>query len=125
MMPFTNHIQVVDIKGSDLMGIFDVMATTNGNGVSRGVDVTFDPETQKTLTAKLNGRRIDPGKTYRVATINYLVGGGDYMEGFTRSTVVASSKDKLYDELVDYVCNDKTLPRRINPDKTVRMHPAK
>lgn len=125
MMPFTNYIQVVDIKGSDLMDIFDVMATTNGNGVSRGVDVTFDPETQKTLAAKLNGRRIDPGKTYRVATINYLVGGGDYMEGFTRSTVVASSKDKLYDELVDYVRNDKALPRRINPDKTVRMHPAK
>lgn len=125
MMPFTNYIQVVDIKGSDLMSVFDVMASTNGNGVSKGVDVVFDPQTKKTLSAKLNGKNIDPNKTYRVVTINYLAGGGDYMTGFTRGTIVASSKDKVFDELVDYVRNDKSIPRRLNPDKTVRMHPVK
>ena len=125
MMPFTNYIQVVDIKGSDLMSVFDVMASTNGNGVSKGVDVVFDPQTKKTLSAKLNGKNIDPNKTYRVVTINYLAGGGDYMTGFTRGTIVASSKDKVFDELVDYVRNDKFIPRRLNPDKTVRMHPVK
>lgn len=125
MMPFTNYIQVVDIKGSDLMSVFDVMASTNGNGISKGVDVAFDPQTKKTVSAKLHGNDIDPNKTYRIVTINYLVGGGDYMTGFTRSTVVASSKDKVYDELVDYVRNDKSLPHRLNPDKTVRMHPVK
>ena len=44
------------------------------------------------------------------------------MTGFTRGKIVASSKDKVFDELVDYVRNDKSLPRRLNPDKTVRMH---
>lgn len=125
MMPFTNYIQVVDIKGSDLMSVFDVMASTNGNGVSKGVDVSFDPQTKKTISAKLNGKNIDPDKIYRVVTINYLAGGGDYMTGFTRGTIVASSKDKVFDELVDYVRNDKSLPRCLNPDKTIRMHPVK
>lgn len=124
IMPFTNYIQVVDIKGSDLMSIFDVMASTNGNGISKGVDVAFDPQTKKTVSAKLNGKDIDPDRTYRVVTINYLAGGGDYMTGFTRGKIVASSNDKVFDELVDYVRNDKTLPRRINPDKTIRMHPV-
>ena len=124
MMPFTNYIQVVDIKGSDLMSVFDVMASTNGNGVSKGVDVAFNPQTKKAVSAKLHGKSIDPNKTYRVVTINYLAGGGDYMTGFTRGKIVASSKDKVFDELVDYVRNDKSLPRRLNPDKTVRMHPV-
>lgn len=124
MMPFTNYIQVVDIKGKDLLAIFDVMATTDGNALSKGMDVAYNPKTKKAVSAKFNGKNIEPEKTYRVVTINYLAGGGDYMTPFKNGTIVASSNVMVFDELIDYVRNDKKLPRRLNPDKTVRMYPV-
>lgn len=42
ILPFRNYVTVIDVKGSDLRSVFDVMAKTDGNGVSRNVKVTYD-----------------------------------------------------------------------------------
>lgn len=120
LQPFANHVQVIDVKGSDLKEAFDVMAQRGGDGVSDGVEAVFDPATKKCLSITINGKPLDPDKTYTVATINYLANGGDYMAPLTRHTLRASSPNLVYEDLLDYV---KSLNnKKINPSDSPRMH---
>jgi len=101
MMPFRNKIVVLDINGSDLIEAFDVMKARGGDAVS-GIT---DPST------------INPHKTYRIATVDYLANGGDYMTPLTRAKRVAQSDNWVYDDLLTFIAANP----EINPSDEIRM----
>lgn len=105
MLPFRNYITVVELKGSDLKEIFAVMAKTEGNGVSDNVAATYyaGGDSYAPGDVTIDGKPIDDNKSYRVATINYLAEGGDYMTAFRRGTVTATSPNWVYDDFLDYI----------------------
>ena len=129
MMPFNNRVQVIDILGSDLLPAFTQMARVGGNGVSRGVDIAFEPKTAshdaRILSATINGEPLDPARTYRVATIDYVAQGGDYMPTMAHHTQVASSPTEVYKDLLAYLRTGAHAGRKINPPATARMHSAR
>ncbi len=118
MMPFDNRVEVLALKGSDLKAALDVMAARGGDGVSREVDVVMADG--KSASVTVNGKPLDPDKTYHVATIDYLAKGGDYMEPLTRGTVEAKSGDVLYNDFIAWI---KANGRGIKADNTKRMRP--
>lgn len=119
MQPFANKVLVLEISGKDLLEAFDVMATRGGDGVSSEVDAKFDPSTRRCTSVLLNGKPIDPAATYRVATIDYLANGGDYMTPLTRGKVIATSDAIVYNDLIDYIKARRNKP--INPSDRPRM----
>ncbi len=125
MLPFNNRVWVIDIKGRDLMTAFEQMARIGGNGVSEGVDIKFEAGTAaldyndaKIESVTINGSPIDLDRTYRVATIDYLAKGGDYMPTLKNHTLVAQSAGVVYDDVLAYIKQHKTL----NPSSKRRMH---
>ncbi|MDE6535200.1 MAG: bifunctional metallophosphatase/5'-nucleotidase [Muribaculaceae bacterium] len=86
MMPFNNRIVVLDILGTDLIDAFKVMDSRGGD-----ISVGLDPQ------------GINPEATYRIATIDYLANGGDYMEPLTRGKIIATSTKIAYEDLLDYL----------------------
>ena len=122
MVPFANFVTVLDVKGSDLLDVFDVMAMTDGNGISRNVRAIYtkDDSSAKTLSVLVDGKQIDPAKTYRVATIDYLAKGGDYMSGLTRGNIVAQSKLPVFEELLRYLTDGKGKGRDLGGDPAER-----
>lgn len=130
MMPFNNRVQVIDIKGKDLMDAFNVMAAVDGNGVSDGVEIVYVPGTEElskkdayVTSATLNGKPIDPERTYRVATIDYIANGGDYMSTMRNHRLVAESPTVVYDDVLDYLRKGHGRKKKINPPTAPRMHP--
>ena len=116
MLPFDNHIQIIDIKGADLLDAFRQMAAIGGNGVSDGVEINYTTTTDgkpEIISARLNGKDIEPDSTYRVATIDYLANGGDYMPTLANHTTVASSSDVLYNDVLVYLRGQKN--KKQNP----------
>ncbi len=108
LMPFNNRIQVIDIKGSELIPAFRQMANIGGNGVSKGVVVKYRKsqtagEKPEIESITINGQTLDPEKTYRVATIDYLAGGGDYMPTLANHKLVKESEDVLYNDVLKYI----------------------
>lgn len=101
MMPFRNKIVVIEIKGSDLIDAFEVMKARGGDAVSGITDAS----------------KINPDKTYRIATIDYLANGGDYMTPLTKGKVIAQSSGWVYDELLSYL-HDNPI---VNPSSEIRM----
>ncbi len=119
--PFDNSIVVLDIKGSDLLENIGIMAAQEGNGVSGNVKVLYDPSTHEVNSATIDGKPIDPERHYRLATIDYLAAGNDYMEPLKRAVPMAKSKNVLYLELMDRFQKGKMDHLTANPDKTARM----
>lgn len=93
MMPFNNRIVILDISGADLLEAFKVMDARGGD-----IAVGVTPASG-----------INPNLTYRIATIDYLANGGDYMEPLTRGKVVAVSPKIAYEDLLDYLTENPII----------------
>lgn len=124
ILPFRNYVTVIDVKGSDLRSVFDVMAKTDGNGVSHNVKVTYDTiggrENFVAHDIIISGKPLDVNKTYRVATIDYLSKGGDYMRGLTRGTFVKESPNAVFDDLLYYLTEGKGKGKTIKGEQNNR-----
>lgn len=119
MQPFNNYVQVIEISGQDLLDNFDIMAKAKGQGISSNVEAIYDPATNKAISVKINGKPINPDKIYRLATIDYLSKGGDYMKPLRNGKVIAQSDNILHTELINYLKKMKT----VKPSDKVRMKP--
>jgi 2',3'-cyclic-nucleotide 2'-phosphodiesterase (5'-nucleotidase family) len=90
-LPFSNTVVNVDLKGADLAAIIDRAACVNGRLHMAGVAITFrfdggTPNCVKSVTVA--GTPLDAARTYHVATIDYLLLGGDGHTGFAKGTNV-------------------------------------
>jgi len=91
--PFENKIAFITLSGEALNELFHQIASTGGEGVSKSVRMVITKD-NKLVSVTLNGQEIDPQKSYRLATIDYLLGGTDKLEAFKKGTNVNSPQDK-------------------------------
>lgn len=127
MEPFRNNINVVELKGSDIKEIFDVMATTDGNGISKNVRASYGINDNGAYATDItiNGKPLNLDKTYKVATIDYLANGGDYMTAFTRGKVIAASPKPVFEDILDYFRIGAGKDKDFVGDNTNRWSAAK
>jgi 5'-nucleotidase/UDP-sugar diphosphatase len=87
VLPFENYLYIVTLKGSEVLELFDFVATIQqGAGgfpqfsgeVRYTIDKTQGKGVIKDLT--IGGAPVDPNKTYRFCTNDYILGGGDGYE---------------------------------------------
>jgi 5'-nucleotidase/UDP-sugar diphosphatase len=108
------------LKGSDVIELFDFIGTIKqGAGgfpqVSKEVryTITIDADKNGAISGvTINGSAIDPNKTYKIATNDYLANGGDGYTVLQRSTDTLNTSMLLSDIVVDYA---KTLPQPVSP----------
>ena len=116
-----NHEVVLAISGAHLAQALDSIAATGGNGVSHNVRALMDVEGKRCLQVTIDGKPIDPNRTYYVATINYLAGGNDGMEPLKYGMIVARSDNYLYDDMLNAFQKGFLRKKKLRPDSTVRM----
>jgi 5'-nucleotidase/UDP-sugar diphosphatase len=94
VLPFENYLYIVSLKGSAIIELFDFIGTIpQGAGgfpqFSREVRYTIDktPGQDRGVIKDLTigGRPVDPNRTYRFCTNDYLLGGGDGYTALTKS----------------------------------------
>lgn len=124
MLPFDNRVVVLDVKGSDLAPAFDVMARRGGDGVA-AAGAVFDSATSRCTSITVAGQPLDPDRTYRVATIDYLAGGGDYLSSLKNAKELKRSANILYEDIIRYISRTASGGgKEIKPDTTPRMTPV-
>jgi 2',3'-cyclic-nucleotide 2'-phosphodiesterase (5'-nucleotidase family) len=82
--------------------------------------VTYD-KSGKVLSAKLKGKKIDPKKMYKVATIDYLANGGDYMVPLTRAKRLYEDEQKYGIHVLNYVKELTAAGKQIKSVNEQRM----
>ena len=90
--PFENKIAFTTLSGQEVLDLFAEIASVGGEGVSHSVRMTISND-GKLLSATLNGQPVDPQRDYRVATIDYLLGGADKMTTFLKGRNTNAPKD--------------------------------
>jgi 2',3'-cyclic-nucleotide 2'-phosphodiesterase (5'-nucleotidase family) len=90
--PFENKIAFTTLSGTDVLELFGQMAAVGGQGVSHSVRMVITSD-GKLVGAMINGEPVDPQCDYRVATIDYLLGGNDQMTAFKKGRNVNSPQD--------------------------------
>jgi 2',3'-cyclic-nucleotide 2'-phosphodiesterase (5'-nucleotidase family) len=89
--PFENKIAFVTLSGDALLELLGQIAAVGGEGMSHAVRMVI--QDRKLVSATINGEPIDPARSYRITTIDYLLGGTDKMEAFKKGTDINSPKD--------------------------------
>ncbi|MDR0316610.1 MAG: 5'-nucleotidase C-terminal domain-containing protein, partial [Treponema sp.] len=81
-LPFENYLYIISLKGSDIIALFDFIGTiSQGNGgfpqFSKEVRYTLDVPGKTVSGLTIGGASVDPDKTYRFCTNDYILSGGD------------------------------------------------
>ncbi|MDW3652903.1 MAG: bifunctional UDP-sugar hydrolase/5'-nucleotidase [Bacteroidia bacterium] len=84
--PFTDHLHVVEIRGKEVIEVLEYSLTLPyGLAQLSGIELTYDsrkPKGERLLKARIGGKKIDPDRTYTVATYSFLATGGDAYKMF-------------------------------------------
>ena len=92
--PFENKIAFTTLSGAKVLELFQQIAKRGGEGVSHGVELVITRDGQL-VSARLNGKEIDPQRSYRAVTIDYIVQGNDGMPAFRDGTDLKSPQGEL------------------------------
>ena len=101
--PFENKICFLTLTGEKVLELFQQIAHRGGEGVSHAVRMVITRD-GKLKGVTLNGEPVDPAKSYRIATLDYLAEGNDQLVAFKSGTDVVAPKSK--DNNVRYIIMD-------------------
>lgn len=118
--PFENLIKVIELTGKDLAETLGIIVLGGHANVSNETEIIFNPTTKEITDILIEGQPLDINKTYRVATIDYLADGGDYLTPLTKGKTIATSKNSLTEDLIKYLSSHT---EKLNPPTTIRIHP--
>ncbi|WP_194768552.1 5'-nucleotidase C-terminal domain-containing protein [Tamlana sp. I1] len=108
LMPFENSIVVAAIKGTQVNQLVDYLVKAKTAHPISKLQIIINTDGQL-VDAKINGKNIDPNKTYYVATNDYLYEGGDHMTFFKPSDSLYRLNYKIRNTLIDYFMKVDTV----------------
>lgn len=100
MFPFRNNLCYVALRGRDVKVILDQMASTTFQIVG-GIKVVA--KNDKIVSATINGEPLDDDKLYGIATLNFMLDGGDGYKVGKNAEDVIRCNGYLYDTMLAYV----------------------
>lgn len=103
MFPFRNHLVYAAIKGSNLKSLFEQLALTETFQCISGARVAI--KDHKIISAEIGGKPIEDDKVYNVASIDFLLTGGDRIALGAMAEEIAISDVLLKDMMLEYVEN--------------------
>jgi len=122
VLPFDNSIALVELKGTDVVALFEKAATNVGAGamaqVSKEVKFVIDSASETVAELTINGMPVDPDKVYKVACNSYLASGGDGYDMFTNSLSYYDTSLMQRDAFIDYIIH---LGGTISPETDGRI----
>lgn len=118
MFPFKNNIVYVALKGSRLKEILDGMAAGNFQALG-GIRVVA--EGGKIVSAEVGGKPIEDDRVYGLATITFLLHGGDDLFLGEGVEEVTEYPVDIYDAMMDWITSETAAGRDISYRKDGRV----
>ena len=110
--PFQNNVVVTEMKGSDLQQLMCDIAAVHGEAVSSSVRLVITKD-GKRVSATIGGQPIDPMRTYRLATIDYLLDGNDKLYSMKRHGKVYPMNMLSRDAMSEYIIKTKVIDSKL------------
>lgn len=126
--PFQNFLTLSEIKGSDLLELVEqgVAKAENCIGAflhfSQGVSIQYDstkPPMSRVVKMTLNDDYLDPERMYSLASVTYLLQGGDGLSAAKKAVIKQHPNNNK--SVYDAVCEWIELNRKIGGKKEGRI----
>lgn len=101
MFPFNNYLCYVQMKGSNLTRLLEQLSETKAFQATSGARIRV--KDHKLAEATVGGNPIDPDRLYNVASIDFLLDGGDRIALGALAEKVQLTHVLLKDVMLDYV----------------------
>ena len=118
MFPFRNDLVYLVLRGSDIRHIIDWMAE-DGFQVLGGVRVVA--RDGKTVSVEIGGKPLDDSALYGVATITFLLDGGDGLYVGRNAVEMVDIPVDIYNAMMDVIEEDTAAGRQITAQKDGRV----
>ena len=108
ILPFDSSVVFLNLKGNQVRTLFDFIGTVQpGEGafpqVSKGIRFAMDPTKKTCGDILINGKPIEPERTYGIVTNSYLAKGGDGYQVFLQAVDPFDSSIFQRDALIAYI----------------------
>ncbi|WP_343486083.1 5'-nucleotidase [Allomuricauda sp. d1] len=113
VMPFENRIAVVELSGTAVRKMVGFLMASGRPHPIAGIQIVLDKD-GSLQSVTINGEPFDEERTYRVATSDYLVQGGDEMGFFKDRTDVHVMEYLVRNALIDYFKANDTLVNKVD-----------
>ena len=100
LMPFENLVTILELKGTDVITLGEFIAESNGQPVG---NIKMLIKEKKMVEFLINNQPIDPNKTYKMVTYDFIANGGDHVRGLDNPIRKMVSQSKLRESLIQYV----------------------
>lgn len=107
LMPFENEVVVVELTGKKVQELFTYLEYGRAHPIS-GMQIILGAD-GKLKSGTIQGKSIDPKKTYFIATSDYLKDGGDHMDFFADAVSYTTLDYKIRNILIDYFKKHDTI----------------
>ena len=101
VFPFENALVILDMEGADVWKLFEAFAVRERVEAISGISISI--ENRKIKELLINGQPFDPQKRYRVATIDFLLGGGDSVAALKNAVDVKYTGLMIRDVVIEYI----------------------
>ena len=122
-LPFGNVTVVTELPGSQVLAALENGFSQVEKGAGRfpqvsGLEVVYDPSApagSRIASVTIGGAALDADKLYKVATNDYMLGGGDGYGalGGGRVLVNAGNGNLMANDVMDYVSTMKTVDAKV------------
>lgn len=121
-LPFGNTTVVLDIKGADLLEALEHGVSRAGSRDGRfpqvaGLRFAYDPRLppmKRVSDVTVAGQKLDPARSYRLATIDFLLNGGDGYKVLAKATPLIVDGQLMALQVMQWIEARKTID--IKPD---------
>ena len=118
MFPFKNNVVYLEHKGSELRKVFETMATTYFQAIG-GVEIVA--EGGRLTKVLIGGEPLDDEKIYTVATISFLLYGGDSLTLAQNAVNMQVYDVQIVTAVLEYIENLKAQGKNITAPKVTHV----
>jgi 2',3'-cyclic-nucleotide 2'-phosphodiesterase (5'-nucleotidase family) len=118
MFPFKNNIVYVEVKGSRLREVLEGMAAKRVEVIG-GMKIVV--ENRKLVSVAIGGEPLQDDKIYTMATITFLLHGGDRLYLGEGMETVKELEVSIYDAMSEYIIAETSAGRPITGKKDGRV----
>ena len=130
VLPFGNYVVVKELKGSDILAALELgfsiyPEALGGYAQTAGMTIRFDSSKAKgsrIVDVKIGGVALDPAKTYKVATNDFMAVGGDNYTMLKNGPTVGEYP-ALDEILIEYI-QSKGFGAAVVDDRVTDVAPA-
>lgn len=112
IFPFDNSVVILDVKGADIREMFENFARKGRTEALSGVKVVIEHNKLKELL--IGGKKLKDNKIYKIATIDFLLGGGDGLYALKEADSVVTTDAVLRDVIISYIKSEEAAGRKIS-----------